>query len=118
MWGRGEDRGSHTVADAAAYESWRCQGEDDGLTFADMYDGDSEIDYEEEHNAILSKRKHVAKKEHTARNGKTIYPGDTYQVIVYRCWREYREEAGEWVWGGPRWIEVYKSLVKRGEKGV
>ena len=117
MWGR-EDMGSHTVADAASYEAWRSMDDydDDRPSRADCEE--PPIDYEEEHNAILSKRKHVARKEHKARNGKTIYPGDTYEVIVYRCWHEYRLECGEWIWGGPRWIEVYKSLIKRGEEGV
>jgi len=52
---------------------------------------------------------HVARKEHL---GGQIQPGDTYRRTVTGG---YISACAEYPEGGPRWLEVRKSLVKRAE---
>lgn len=55
---------------------------------------------------------HVARQEHS---GGRIKPGDTYRRTVYGGYigpcRDYPE-------GGPRWLRVVKTLVKRAEEAA
>jgi hypothetical protein len=55
---------------------------------------------------------HVARIAH--RNG-YIQPGDTYRRMVYGG---YIGPCREYPKGGPRWLRVYKLLVKRAEEAA
>ena len=67
---------------------------------------DTEAHYE---HTFTHSRVHVARKEHS--KGR-IQPGDTYQRTVRGGYISACEEYPE---GGPRWLTVYKKLIKKAD---
>jgi hypothetical protein len=73
-----------------------------------MREQEDSIENHYEHTFTHS-RVHVARKEHS--NGR-IQPGDTYRRTVRGG---YISACTEYPEGGPRWLTVHKTLIKKAD---